>query len=214
MDTQKFRIVLSGKPRDGFNRDVVAESLSGLLRISLEQALGMLDGKRSRMRKELELEKAEQLQEKLVTRGVVCAIEPVLSLQQASSDQSSEESGEATHLELDLPEMDEADDSSPPSPGVTAIEEAKETPGLTIVLESPPPLKESKRDQAAEDAKNPEQFYQQPSSAGNGPEKKISGMNAKRTQRTGQARGGEYPQTSRYPHKISENMDDSVWLGL
>lgn len=188
MDTQKFRIVLSGKPRDGFDRDVVAESLSGLLRISLEQALGMLDGERSRIRKELEFEKAEQLLEKLVTRGVACAIEPVLAVQHASSDQSSDESGkdgeagEAAPVELDLPETDVADDSAPPLPEVAAREEAKPTPGLTIVLESPPPLKKSKRDQEAEDAKNPGKFYEQPSSAGNGSEKKISGINAKRTQ--------------------------------
>lgn len=183
MDAQKFRIVLSGKPRDGFNRDTVAESLSGLLRIPLEQALGMLGGERFRIRKELGLEKAEQLQEKLVTRGVACAIEPVLAKQHAASDHAIEESEEVTHLELDLPEMDEDDDSSPLSPGATADDEVKGSPGLTIVLESPPPLKESKQEQKLEDAESPGQFYEQRSSAGSGTEKKISGLDAtKRTQ--------------------------------
>ncbi len=186
MDAQKFRIVLSGKPRDGFNRDIVAESLSGLLRMPLEQALGMLGGERFRIRKELGLEKAEQLQEKLVTRGVACAIEPVLAKQHAASDHAIEESEEVTHLELDLPEMDEDDDSSPLSLGVTANGEVRAspdlTPDLTIVLKSPPPLEESKQEQKVEDTGNPGQIYAQRSSAGSGTENKISGLDA--TKRT------------------------------
>ncbi|WP_330178194.1 hypothetical protein [Candidatus Vondammii sp. HM_W22] len=153
-----------------------------MLRIPLEQALGMLGGERFRIRKELGLEKAEQLQEKLVRHGVACAIEPVLAKQLAASDHAIEESEEVTHLELDLPEMDEDDDSSPLSLGVTANGEVRASPDLTIVLKSPPPLEESKQEQKVEDTGNPGQIYAQRSSAGSGTENKISGLDA--TKRT------------------------------
>ncbi|OOZ35945.1 hypothetical protein [Solemya velesiana gill symbiont] len=77
MEEQKFRLTLTGNIIDGFEREEVEEALSRLLKLPVDQVHGMLEGKRSRIRAELDLERAEHLQQKVIARGAECTLSPV-----------------------------------------------------------------------------------------------------------------------------------------
>jgi hypothetical protein len=76
MATPNYRLVFSGKLRNGFKHHEVQQSLAQLLKIPLDQAGHLIQGSRFRINKTLEKSKAERLLEKIRARGAECSIEP------------------------------------------------------------------------------------------------------------------------------------------
>ena len=70
MDNQKFHILLSGQLIDGFERADVEKALCRLLKLPLDQVQRLLMGKRSRIQKSFDFDKAEHLKEKLIDIGL------------------------------------------------------------------------------------------------------------------------------------------------
>ncbi len=78
MQVERYRIILTGWVVSGHHtRDVVAE-LSRLFRISEEKVRPLLAGEPSIIRRDLTLEKAEHLRNKIEQRGAVCNIKLVM----------------------------------------------------------------------------------------------------------------------------------------
>ncbi|MET0046355.1 MAG: hypothetical protein ABW066_01065 [Sedimenticola sp.] len=125
MTEQKFRLTLTGRVLEGFERKDVEEALSKLLSMPMDQVRGMLQGERSRIRKELSLEKAEHLMQKIIKRGAECTLAPVVS--DASDEESAPETlteapveapadgaGGGLSLELESAEAQVDDESTQP----------------------------------------------------------------------------------------------------
>ncbi|MET0014307.1 MAG: hypothetical protein ABW085_03595 [Sedimenticola sp.] len=125
MTEQKFRLTLTGRVLEGFERKDVEAALAKLLSMSVEQARGMLQGERSRIRKELSLEKAEHLMQKITKRGAECTLSPVVSdasdeesapetLAEAPVEASADEAEGGQSLELESVEARVDDESTRP----------------------------------------------------------------------------------------------------
>lgn len=78
MSGEKFRLVLSGNLVDGFDRNDVEEKLARLMRLPLKHVHTLLQGKISKIPRELNFEKAERLCKKLNACGAESRIEPVI----------------------------------------------------------------------------------------------------------------------------------------
>jgi hypothetical protein len=77
MDEQKYFLVLTGTILGGREEKDAVAALEQILRLPRVKAYSMLQGKRSRIRKELTKERADRLQLRLVKAGVGCFTEPV-----------------------------------------------------------------------------------------------------------------------------------------
>lgn len=76
MSEQKFYLELTGHPVEGREHDEVAVALAHLLRTTAVHGRDLLRGERSRIKRELDEEKAIQLKEKLIACGAQCEITP------------------------------------------------------------------------------------------------------------------------------------------
>ncbi|MEJ2529978.1 MAG: hypothetical protein P8Z39_07910, partial [Gammaproteobacteria bacterium] len=78
MQVERYRIILTGWVVSGYQtRDVIA-GLSRLFRIPEEKVRPLLAGEPSIIRRDLTLEKAEHLRNKIEQRGAVCSIKLVM----------------------------------------------------------------------------------------------------------------------------------------
>lgn len=116
----EFRLLLTGETLPGFERESVVDGLSRLLKVSQQEARGLLCGERSRIRKKLSLEKAERLRDKLLARGAGCELEVIAA--RAANEEPAVRSTEG-------PEQDSVQDS-PVDAGFS---------GLTLELDEPLP---------------------------------------------------------------------------
>ncbi|MES9843806.1 MAG: hypothetical protein ABW131_04095 [Candidatus Sedimenticola sp. 6PFRAG5] len=183
MAEQKFRLTLTGRIVEGFEHKEVAEALGKLLKVSIDQARGMLQGRRSRIRAELTLEKAEHLQQKLMDRGAVCNLSPVpsagdkheaspekfLADQEEKSTQGDGESGFDMEFELvpqeeeDGEEAQDNDDTS--RLNVVEVEpevQAEDTEDTEVVLSSTPEKPAQEQGASTDQDSGTAQFFEEP----------------------------------------------------
>ncbi len=78
MQVERYRIVLTGWTMSGFQTGDVVTELSRLFRIHESQIRPLLVGEPSIIRRDLTLEKAEHLRNKIEQRGAVCSLKRVL----------------------------------------------------------------------------------------------------------------------------------------
>lgn len=77
MEEEKYYVILTGTILDGHQQTAVVAALEQLLRLPRVKAYSMLQGKRSRIHKELTKERADRLQIRLIKAGAGCFMEPV-----------------------------------------------------------------------------------------------------------------------------------------
>jgi hypothetical protein len=93
MQVERYRIILTGWVVSGFQtRDVIAE-LSRLFKIPEDQVRPLLVGDPSIIRRDLSLEKAEYLRNKIEQRGAVCNIKLIMRDEYADSAYSIDNTG-------------------------------------------------------------------------------------------------------------------------
>lgn len=73
MQVERYRIVLTGMTIPGFKTQEVIVELSCLFKISVEKIRPLLVGEPSIIRRDLTLEKAERLRDKIERRGQLAA---------------------------------------------------------------------------------------------------------------------------------------------
>lgn len=107
MSEVKFYLELTGRPLEGHQPDEVAVALAHLLRTTGVHARDMLRGERSRIKRELDKEKAVYLMEKITACGAECELTPSQTLDndQHSIDAIFDIPGKLD-VELDEPELD------------------------------------------------------------------------------------------------------------
>lgn len=93
MTNSRYRLVFSGKLRQGFKHEEVQRALAQLLKIPLDQAGHLIQGNRFRINKALEKSKAERLLEKVRERGAECSIEPSVPTRDAGHGHAAEAVG-------------------------------------------------------------------------------------------------------------------------
>ncbi|MES9938729.1 MAG: hypothetical protein ABW153_19955 [Sedimenticola sp.] len=160
MTEQKFRLTLTGRVLEGFERKEVEEALGKLLSMPVDQVRGMLQGERSRIRKELSLEKAEHLMQKITKRGAECTLSPVVSdtpdeesapetLTEAPVEASADEAEGGMSLELESAEAQVDEESTQPMK-VVSVEATEAEAG------------EGEADYSAETEAGTAQFFEEP----------------------------------------------------
>jgi len=78
MQVERYRIVLTGWTMSGYQTHDVVTELSRLFKIPEGQIRPLLTGEPSIIRRDLTLEKAERLRNKIEQRGAVCSLKRVL----------------------------------------------------------------------------------------------------------------------------------------
>ncbi len=78
MQVERYRIVLTGMTIPGFKTQEVIVELSCLFKISVEKIRPLLVGEPSIIRRDLTLEKAERLRDKIERRGAACSLKKVV----------------------------------------------------------------------------------------------------------------------------------------
>lgn len=78
MQVERYRIVLTGMTKPGFKTQEVIVELSCLFKISVEKIRPLLVGEPSIIRRDLTLEKAERLRNKIERRGAACSLKRVV----------------------------------------------------------------------------------------------------------------------------------------
>lgn len=78
MQVERYRIVLTGMTLPGFNTQEVIVELSCLFKISVERIRPLLVGEPSIIRRDLTLEKAERLRNKIERRGAACSLKKIM----------------------------------------------------------------------------------------------------------------------------------------
>jgi len=150
MADKKHRIVLSGELKQGADAKVAAAVVSNLLGVAVERVPQLLVGKPVVVRREMSLDQAEALRDRLATVGITATVEPVaeLGLELASNEGSSaDEKPKAaktpsrsieTSLELEPQAPSEAPkpDQPAPSPKAKAASRRSESLGAGLELES------------------------------------------------------------------------------
>ncbi len=93
MQVERYRIILTGWVMSGYQtRDVIAE-LSRLFKIPEDRIRPLLVGEPSVIRRDLTLEKAERLRNKIEQRGAVCSIKRLLREEGVDSPCDMESTG-------------------------------------------------------------------------------------------------------------------------
>jgi len=116
MSGKKFQLELTGRPLDGYRTEEVAEALARLLRLPGKQARNLLRGTPSRIKRELEKEKAVHLMGKIIACGAQCEINPSEDPVQEEVPESIEASAglsDTLQLELDAAPLDMELESMP-----------------------------------------------------------------------------------------------------
>lgn len=103
MTNSRYRLVFSGKLRQGFIHEEVQRALAQLLKIPLDQAGHLIQGNRFRINKSLEKSKAERLLEKIRERGAECSIEPSAPTSLPTSKSGHEHAAEAVDRKVRNP---------------------------------------------------------------------------------------------------------------
>ncbi len=87
MQVERYRIVLTGWVMSGYETQEVVSELSRLFKIPESRIRPLLAGEPSIIRRDLTLEKAERLRNKIEKRGAVCSLKRVVrDVHELSSD--------------------------------------------------------------------------------------------------------------------------------
>ena len=78
MQVERYRIVLTGMTLPGFTTQEVIVELSCLFKIPVERVRPLLVGEPSIIRRDLPLEKAERLRNKIERRGAACSLKKIV----------------------------------------------------------------------------------------------------------------------------------------
>ncbi len=78
MQVERYRIVLTGMVVSGYQTQDVVADLSRLFRITQDRVMPLLAGEPSIIRRDLTLEKAVRLRNKIEQRGAICNLKVVL----------------------------------------------------------------------------------------------------------------------------------------
>ena len=107
MSGKKFHLDLSGRPLDGYRTEEVAKDLARLFRIPRKRARNLLRGSPSRIKRELDKEKAVHLMGKIIACGAQCEISPSKNRDDAGQlIEAGIELSEKLELEIDQSEME------------------------------------------------------------------------------------------------------------
>jgi hypothetical protein len=102
MSEQRYFLDLSGRPLEGYRADAVAEALARLLHVSPQKARNLLRGSSSRIKRDLDKERALYLMNKVIACGAECEITPLATGDEPSQTTSAADDEQPGLLDLEL----------------------------------------------------------------------------------------------------------------
>jgi len=112
MSEDRYQLDLTGRPLEGYQTEEAAASLARLLRISRKRARSLLRGTPSRIKRQLEKDKAIHLMGKVIACGVQCKITQADMLDDNPAVEAGIELQDKLELEIEQPEIELAGEAA------------------------------------------------------------------------------------------------------